>query len=68
MAKSFIKKDACMKCYDKLSQCTDPHAFGVGLGVALLQTRNVTSFPRDEAPDSSIHRPTAFVSTGLSSM
>ena len=34
----------------------------VGLGASLLQTRSGTSFPRDETPDNSILRPSAFVS------
>ena len=38
---------------------------GVGLGVALLQTRSNTSFHRDEAPDNSILRPIAFTSKNL---
>ena len=39
----------------------------VGLGAALLQTRNGTSCSRDEVPDSSILRPIVFVSKSLSS-
>ena len=38
---------------------------GHGLGAALLQTRNNTSCPRDEAPDNSILRPIEFTSKSL---
>ena len=58
-----------MKFYDKTKPLyKEINASGVGLGAALLQTRNGTSCPRDEAPDNSILRPTALVSKSLSSL
>ena len=41
---------------------------GLGLGAALLQTRNGTSCPRDEPPDNSIIRPITFTSKSLLSL
>ena len=66
-AKPIIKEDACMKFYDDtkpLSLETD--APGVGLGVAILQTRSGTSCSRDTAPGNSILRPIAFANKSLS--
>ena len=40
-------------------------AFGVQLGAALLQTRSNTGCPKDEAPDNSILRSSAFTSKSL---
>ena len=61
-AKAIIK-DVCMKFYDETKPLyIDTDASGVGLGTALLQTRNNTICPRDEAPDNGILRPTASTS------
>ena len=61
--KAVIKEDACMKFYDKTKLLyikTD--VSGVGLEAALLQTRDNMSCHREEVPDNSILRPTAFAS------
>ena len=42
-------------------------AFGIGLGTALLQTRDGTTCPKDITPDSTILRPIAFASKSLTS-
>ena len=56
-----------MKCYDETQPLyLKPDAFGVGLGTALLQTRNGTSCPRDKAPNKNILRPIALASKNLS--
>ena len=53
--KSIIKEDACMKFYNETKPLyIEIDASGVGLGPALLQTRNDTSCPRNEAPDNGI--------------
>ena len=58
-----------MKCYDKtLPLYLENDASGIGLGAALLQTRDGTQCPRDIAPDNSILRPIAFASKCLTSM
>ena len=43
-------------------------ASGVGQEVALPQTRNGTSYPRDEAPHNSILRPIVFMNKSIWSM
>ena len=53
-----MKEDACMKFYDEIKFLyLETDASGAGLEAGLLQTREGTSCPRDEAPDSSILRP-----------
>ena len=60
--KSIIKEDRCMKFNFKTKEMD---ASRVGLGPTLLQTRNSTSCPKDEAPDNSILRPIEFTSKSL---
>ena len=65
-AKAIIKEDPCMKFYDETKLLyIEMNASGVGLGATLLQTRNNTSCPKDEAPDNSILTPIAFSSKSL---
>ena len=67
-ANSTIKEDACMKFYDETkSLYIETDASGVGLEAAIVHIRSSTSCCRDEVPDISILRPTAFVSKRLSS-
>ena len=55
-----------MNFYDETKPLyIETDASGVGLGGTLLQTRGNTSCMKDEAPDMSIHRPTAFASKSL---
>ena len=68
-AKSIIKDDACMKFYDDTKLLyIETDVPGAGLGAALLQTRSSTSCPRDEVPESSIPRTSAFMSKRLLSV
>ena len=68
-AKSIIKEDACKKFYDETKPLyIETDVSGVGLGAAVLPARSSTSCSRDEAPDNSILRHTAFVSKSLSSV
>ena len=47
-AKAIIKEDVCMKFYDETKPLhIETDASGVGLGVALLQTRSSTNSHRD---------------------
>ena len=65
-AKVIIKEEECMKSYDKTKPLyIEIDASGVGQGAAWLQTRSITSCPKDEALDNSILRPIAFASKGL---
>ena len=43
-------------------------AFRIGLGTALLQTRDGTTCPEDSAPDNMILRPITFASKSLTSV
>ena len=66
--KSLIKADVCMKFYSEsklLYLKTD--ASRIGLGAALLQTRDGTTCPKDIASDNTILRPTVFRSKSLTS-
>ena len=65
-AKAIIKEDGCMKFYDETKPLyIETDASEVGLGAALLQTRNHTNCHRDKAPDISILRPIAIASKTL---
>ena len=56
-----------MKFYDETQPLyLVPDASGVGLGAALLHTRNGTGFPGYKPPDISILRSTVFVAKSLS--
>ena len=69
MAKSIIKEDAHVKFYGETKPIyIEVEAYGVRLGAALLQTSSGTYWLRDEAPDNSTLRPTAFISKNLSSV
>ena len=64
-----LQEDTCMKFYDETRPlCIEMDASGVGLGAALLKARRNTNCPKDEAPDNSILRPTAFASKILIEM
>ena len=52
-------------CDETKSLYIETDASGLGLGATLLQTRNNTSCPKDEAPENSILRPIAFASKSL---
>ena len=57
-AKAIIKEDACMKFYDETKPLyIETDVSGIGLGEALLQTRDNMTFHRDDVPDNSILRP-----------
>ena len=61
-----MKLDACMMFYDENEpQYLETDAFGVGLGVGLLQIREKINCPYDEAPDNTVLHPTAFASKSL---
>ena len=58
-----------MKFYNEtLPLYLENNASGMGLGAALLQTRDGTKCPRDITLDSGIFRPIAFASESLTSM
>ena len=64
-----IKDDVCMKFYNETKPLyLETDTSGIGLGAALLQTRDQMKCPRDIAPDNSILRPITFVSKCLTSM
>ena len=55
-----------MKLYDETKLLyNEMDESGIGLGAALLQTRNNTSCPEDKAPGNNILRPIAFTSKSL---
>ena len=64
--KSLIKADVCMKFYDDTKPLyLETDASGVGLGGALLQLHDNTTYQRDMAPDNTILCPIAFSSKSL---
>ena len=66
--KSLIKADMCMKFYDETKPLyLETDASGIELGTALLQPRDGTTCPKDNAPDKTILRPIAFASKSLTS-
>ena len=66
--KSLIKDYVCMKCYDKTKLLyLETNASRIGLGDALLQTRDETTCQRDTSPDNTILRPITFASKSLTS-
>ena len=67
--KSLIKDDICMKFYDKTKPpYLEMDASGIGLGTALLQTRDDATCPEDIAPDNTILWPIPFASKSLTSV
>ena len=66
--KSLIKADVCMKFYYETKPLyLETDASRIGLGAALLQTRDGTTCLKDIAPDNTILRPIAFASKSLTS-
>ena len=66
--KSLIKTEVCIKFYDEPKTLyLEADASGIGLGTALLQTRDGTTCPKDIAPDSTILWPITFASKHLTS-
>ena len=64
--KSLIKADVCMKFYNDIKMLyLETDAPGVGLGAALLQLCDNTTFQKDRAPDNVILHPIAFASKSL---
>ena len=66
--KSLIKADVCMKIYNETKPLylkTD--ASGIGLGAALLHTRDGTTCPKDITLDNSTLRPITFANKSLTS-
>ena len=66
-AKFIIKEDACIKFCDGMKLlCLETDASRVGLEAGPLQTREGTSWSRNDAPDKSILRPTDFANKNMS--
>ena len=67
-AKSLIKDDVCMKLYDETKPLyLETDASRIGLGAALLQTRDGATCPKDIVPDNTILRPITFASKRMTS-
>ena len=65
-AKAIIKDDVCMKlCNETKPLYIETYVFRVGLGAALLQTRDNMTCHRDEVSDNSILRPITFANKSL---
>ena len=66
--KSLIKNDRCIKFYNKTKPLyLETDASGIGLGTALLQTRDGATCQKDTAPYNTILRPNVFASKSLTS-
>ena len=64
--KSITKEDACINFHDEIQPVyLETDESGLGLGAALLQATNGTSYPRDKASEHSI--PYVYVNKSLSS-
>ena len=61
-----IKKDECMKFYNKKPLSLETDASGVVLVAGLLQARDGMSCPKDTTLDNTIMRPIAFAKKSLS--
>ena len=66
--KSLIKNNICMKFYNE-TKCLylETYASSIGLGAALLQTRDGATCPTNAASDNTILRPILFASKLLTS-
>ena len=65
-AKAIIKEHICMRFHDETKPLyIETDASGVGLGAALLQTKENMSFHRDKAQDNSILKPIVFARKSL---
>ena len=64
-AKLLRKSDMCMKFYDTKLLYLEADTSGVGLGAALLQTQEGTTFQKDMVPDNTILHSIVFASKVL---
>ena len=64
-----MKNDICMTFYNETKPLyLEIDASGIGLGAALLQTRDDTTCPKDTAPDNTVLRSITFASKSLTSV